>query len=280
MTDGVLSGGLSYRIKFTARANRTLSLIPSLRPDATKTADRTDAAAISVGTVEKRFSITLKMAGTPGDLAGLALVETVSPVGAILDVTDVTWELSTSSGTDYFDGDSMPNGFVTRTRWLGTPNASRSVLEVRGTEHIRRARSVTFRRGAARSALGLKTDVGILSFELIDSQDPMRGGVFQPGDEIVCISLDRDENMSQLFTGRVTDVAGTYPLNKATGTMRAITTVTVADAVKVHGETPRYGVSIPAGFETYEARISRLSSSALAPVEAPTEGTPREVYVF
>ncbi len=145
---------------------------------------------------------------------------------------------------------------------------------------IANATNMTLRRGSARTGLGLKTDVGIMTFELLDAEDPMQGGTFQPGQEIRAVSEDLAGELVEIFTGRVLDVGSRYPLNKSTGRQRAITTITVTDAVKVHAETPRYGVTIAAGFETFESRISRLAGSALAPIEPPVEGAPREVYVF
>lgn len=87
---------------------------------------------------------------------------------------------------------------------------------------------------------------------------------------------------TEIFTGQIADISSTYPLNKQTGESRAMVTVTVADAVGVHTRTPRYGVQIASGFETFEARINRLAASASsdAPVETLTEGAPREVYSF
>lgn len=148
------------------------------------------------------------------------------------------------------------------------------------TELIARATNVTIRRGGARTGLGVKTDVGMLTFTLLNAEDPLDGGTIEPGQTITVLSRDRAGELAAIFTGRVHDVASSYPLNKATGQQRAVVTITVADAVKKHAETPRYGVSIPSQFETFEARISRLALSALAPIEAPTEGAPREVYAF
>ncbi|QZD99038.1 minor tail protein [Microbacterium phage Lola20] len=142
------------------------------------------------------------------------------------------------------------------------------------------ALQLTIRRGGSRQSVGVKTDVGLMTFQLLDAGDPMGGGTFAPGQEIRGVSRDLAGGLSELFTGRVVDVASSYPLNKSTGRQRAVTTITVADAVKTHGETPRYGVAIPTGFETFEARISRLAGSALAPIEAPAQGAPREVYAF
>lgn len=148
------------------------------------------------------------------------------------------------------------------------------------TELIANATNVSARRGGARTGLGLKTDVGLMQFALLNAQDPMAGGTIQPGQSITLQSLGGDDQLHELFTGRVVDVASSYPIDKGNGEQRAVVIVTVADAVKVHVETPRYGVTIPAGFETFESRITRLAGSALAPIEAPTEGAPREVYVF
>lgn len=151
---------------------------------------------------------------------------------------------------------------------------------MQGTTFIRHALQVGIRRGGARTGVGVKTDVGILTFDLLDAEDPLQGGTFVPGQTVMVVSRDRAGYLSALFTGRVADVGAAYPINKGSGRLRSVTRVTVADAVKVHGETPRYGASVAAGFETFEARIQRLATSALAPVEAPVEGAPREVYAL
>lgn len=107
--------------------------------------------------------------------------------------------------------------------------------------------------------------------------------IYGPGPDVWVV--DQEEwvetiNPVPLFTGRVVDVKSTYPLNKATGKERTSVVVTVADAVNVHGGTMRYGVQIAEGFETFESRINRLASSALAPIQPPVQGAPREVYSF
>lgn len=90
------------------------------------------------------------------------------------------------------------------------------------------------------------------------------------------------DTRQSIFTGRIADLSTVYPYDKSNGTSRAMTQVTVADAVKVHVNTTRYGVETGAGvgFETFESRINRLSSSAQAPIEVPVIGAPREVYAF
>lgn len=141
------------------------------------------------------------------------------------------------------------------------------------TEH---ATALTIRRGGSRSGLGIKTDVGLMNFRLFNDQDPLDGGTLRPGQ-----SLRAMVDGSPIFTGRIAEMDAVYPLNKNTGEQRAFTSVTVADAVKVHATTPRYGAMIGAPFyETFEARIARLATSALAPIDAPAPGAPREVYSF
>lgn len=149
-----------------------------------------------------------------------------------------------------------------------------------GTELIANATNVTARRGGARTGLGVRTDVGLMTFALLNAEDPLAGGTIQPGQQITLQSLAGDDELHELFTGLVVDVASTYPIDKATAEQAAVVTVTVADAVKVHVETPRYGVTIAGGFETFESRIERLADSSLAPIEAPAEGAPRGVYAF
>lgn len=93
------------------------------------------------------------------------------------------------------------------------------------------------------------------------------------------VTLTREP--AHLFTGRIAHLRSTYPMDKATGRSRAVTEVTVADAVQVHGSTMRYGVDLGgAEFETFEARIQRLAASSNAPIEAPVPGAPREVYAL
>lgn len=142
------------------------------------------------------------------------------------------------------------------------------------------ATALTIRRGGTRTGLGVKTDVGLMSFQLLDAHDPIQGGNISPAQEVRAVSIAHGDTLPPIFTGRVVDVAAAYPLNKSTGKIRPRTTVTVADAVQVHGTTPRYGVTIASGFETFEARITRLASSALAPIDPPVEGAPREVYAL
>ncbi|AYD86260.1 minor tail protein [Microbacterium phage Efeko] len=208
----------------------------------------------------------------------------ISPAGWICDTDQ--WALYTGPAAPaaapvrYIDGATAPADTLERFRWLDGANRSAAVRETRRAYFAGDALGITLRRGGARTGLGVKTDVGLMTFQLLDSEDPMRGGTFQPGQAVRAVSRAAGGNLAELFTGRVVDVASAYPLNKGTGRQRAVTTVTVADAVKVHGETPRYGVQIAELFETYESRIRRLAGSALAPIDPPVEGAPREVYAL
>ena len=131
------------------------------------------------------------------------------------------------------------------------------------------------RRGGTRTGLGLRTDVGLMTVVLRNAQDPAAGGTFQPG-QLARIVADGHP----VFTGRISAITGGYTLDKRTGTRTATTTVTVSDAVAIHGKTSRYGVRIPADYETFEARISRLAGSSRAPIAVPVEGAPVEVYAL
>ncbi|TDL43603.1 hypothetical protein [Microbacterium oleivorans] len=144
------------------------------------------------------------------------------------------------------------------------------------------ATQLSITRGAGLDGVTTKTDVGIATFLLKNAEDPMNGGTLLPGQDIRIQGYSPVRGFVAIFTGRIADLSTVYPYNKSDGTSRAMTQVTVADAVKVHVNTMRYGVETGAGvgFETFESRINRLSASAQAPIEVPVIGAPREVYAF
>lgn len=95
------------------------------------------------------------------------------------------------------------------------------------------------------------------------------------------LKLTHHYTPTPVFTGTVSDIKASYPLNKNTGKKRVSVTVEVADAVKTHATTPRYGAMIGAPFyETFEQRITRYSGTALAPIEPPPVGAPIVRYSF
>lgn len=134
---------------------------------------------------------------------------------------------------------------------------------------------VRIRRGGTRNALGIKTDVGLMTLTLRNVYDPLSGGHLFPG-----MSVTAAIDGISVFTGSIASVESDYPMDKRTGRAASVVTVTVADAVSEHTKTPRYGVRTEAGFETFEDRINRLATSARTPVDAPELNAPREVYAL
>lgn len=211
------------------------------------------------------FISTVSGANAPESVVSYVTGVTVSSVGP---VTDAIWGSRPASGGYSY-------------AWSGTANASTSVRTGVVPVSINHATNLRIRRGGSRSGLGIQTDVGLMSFRLYNDEDPMNAGTYQPGQTIRALATPDVGAPVAIFTGRVVDVDSSYPLNKQTGERRTYTTITVADAVKVHTTTPRYGVVVPApGFETFEDRIQRLSASAQAAIVAPTVGGPREVYAL
>lgn len=101
---------------------------------------------------------------------------------------------------------------------------------------------------------------------------------FLPKDDV---TLVRTYPTVPIFTGTVSNIKATYPLNKATGVKRTSVVVEVSDAVKQHVNTPRYGAMIGAPYyETFEQRITRLAGSSLAPIEPPPVSPPIVRYSF
>jgi len=138
------------------------------------------------------------------------------------------------------------------------------------------ALGLLIRRGGVRDGLGVRTDVGLATFRLLDAQDPMDEGTLAPG-QTVQVLCDEEP----IFTGRIAHLNSRYPLNKQTGQSRTYVEVTVADAVQIHGSTMRYGVDLGEDTnETFEERIERLEASAKAPVEVPEVGGPIVRYAL
>lgn len=159
-------------------------------------------------------------------------------------------------------------------------------------------------RGGNTDGVGIKTDVGLLTFVFFNDQDPLIGSPLTPGKGMrVWVRPTAEEIAYQasdgvpatgfaLFTGFVLDVASSYPLNKATNTERTFVTVTAVDAVSLHTQTKRAfvegrGTTAPAGSNliwrpqtTWEERIAKLAPSAQAPVVVPEVRTWRVVYAF
>lgn len=166
------------------------------------------------------------------------------------------------------------------TRWVSWDDVTltrHSYLSHVWTPLLADATGLTIRRGGARDGFGIKTDVGLCTFKLLNAQDPMDDGALRPGMALRVLTGDD----APIFTGRIAHLNSVYPLNKETGESRAVTEVTAADAVQIHGSTMRYGVDLGVETdETFEERISRLEASSNAPIDVPEVGAPLEVYAL
>ncbi|QTX04109.1 hypothetical protein [Agromyces archimandritae] len=124
----------------------------------------------------------------------------------------------------------------------------------------------------------------IASAETHTLQLASTGSVWVTWDDVTVTASAWTEHVPEqaelLFTGRIADIGAAYPMDKASGRVHSLATVTAADAVGRHTTTPRSGALVDGGFETFEARIARLAASAQEPVDAPAIGAPREVYAF
>lgn len=166
-------------------------------------------------------------------------------------------------------------GFV-----LGVSKLGDSMAKASGasdwTSWTGRALRVNIVRGGVRTGLGIKTDVGFLTFTLRNRQDPMAGGTFAHGQRIRLVASG-----VPVFTGNIIDVSASYPLDKSDGSITPLVTVTAADAVKTHVGTMRYGVRLVGnGNETFESRIARLAETSRTPIVPPSQGAPQEVYAL
>jgi hypothetical protein len=156
-------------------------------------------------------------------------------------------------------GDSLGDG--------STEEAWRSLIDHATNLHIF--------RGGQRTGVGIKTDVGLATIQLYNAEDPLAGGDIQPG-QFIRVTADGEP----IFTGRIADIATAYRRNRTTGQLEPFVQVTAADAVQIHTTTPRFGARPPAGFETFEERITRLTQSARTAVDPPPLNDPVEVYTL
>lgn len=142
------------------------------------------------------------------------------------------------------------------------------------------ATRMSIRRGGTRTGIGVRMDVGLATFRMHNAHDPLTGSDLAPGQKIRIIQrlpgmIPGSVVTHPIFTGRIADIEAEYPMNKTTGEASTSVIVTIADAVKIHGTTPRHGVRIGDPFyETFEERIARLAASAIAPIDVPPIGAP------
>ncbi|MBX3309713.1 MAG: hypothetical protein KF739_04670 [Cryobacterium sp.] len=208
---------------------------------------------------------------------------TVARSSALAVAHTGTWAAAVTSSGTLRSGIRMTVSGLTVGRsytfsaWFMRPNANSSAAKV-GIVGGTQGATIT----PATSTYGQATvtfTATSASHGLDLSSLPTAAGVVSYWDDLQLIE-HITEVAYPIFTGQIVDVASAYPFDKSRGTSRSMVTVTASDAVLVHTSTPRYGVQIAEGFETFESRINRLSSSAQAPIEVPPVGAPREVYAF
>ena len=173
--------------------------------------------------------------------------------------------------------DAGTGAFVLGVNILGDTFGEPPAPVSRWLTWIRNATEITIKRGFVRRGIGLRTDVGIMTFTLKNDQDPLTGGTFAPG-QLVRAVQQTFIGPRALFTGTVTDVRATYVLDKQSGDLTTGTIVTVSDAVLTHSQTMRYGVRISSGSEIFEERIARLEATSRVPLAVPPRNSAAGAY--
>lgn len=216
-----------------------------------------------------RFTFTTPPTMIP---LGYSVVATAAQPGMIYydDLTVIEGRYEGAPFTGITPGDDL-NAYS----FTGAAHASPSKRVESVPVTVADATAISIRRGGKRTALGIRTDVGLTTITFKDAHDPMRDGTLEPGQRVRV----KAEGLP-IFTGKIGDVRTAYIVNKSTRESIAQTVVTIADAVKDHGRTTRHGVQIAEGFEMFEQRIARLAVTATTPIEAPPIGAPREVYAL
>ena len=176
------------------------------------------------------------------------------------------------------DPDYTKMGFILGVSLLGDRFAEPPQPVSQWRTWIRDATQIRIKRGFVRRGIGLRTDVGIMTFTIL-GHDPMRDARFQIGQTLRAVQHAFGGQDAPLFTGTITDVSGTYVLDKQTGELALGTVVTASDAVREHTQTKRYGVRISgSGSEIFEDRIARLEATARTPILVPPKMTTAGAY--
>jgi hypothetical protein len=131
--------------------------------------------------------------------------------------------------------------------------------------------SLSMSRGGKRNGPAVTVEPGLLSATLVNAGDPLEDPRLGPNTP-VRVGVSRGGVFEPIFTGRISDIAMTYVLNKSTGTETTRVVVTATDAVTAHAATTRYGVQSDP--ETWAQRIRRLAESSLTEVVLPEDDGP------
>lgn len=167
-------------------------------------------------------------------------------------------------------------GFILGRSRLDVDNLGDGDEELQWADYLAVARVVNIKRGGKRSGIVSTMAVGTLNMTLVNAGDPSDDPAMTPNTPIRLRSVAG----VVIYTGVVQDIDLTYELRKETGEMNTFVTITAADAVQQHANTPRYGAIAPEGYERWEARIARLSLSSQAPVNPPQVDEPTLRYAL
>lgn len=138
------------------------------------------------------------------------------------------------------------------------------------TEWTAHATSIVAHRGARRDGVTIQNEVGLLTITMRDPGNILNvaNGLFPDTPARLVLRLGGVDR--PLFTGRIYDMR--RDLVRLTGrrTLTPVAVITIADAVRSHNSITRYGALPTAGYETFRARILRLTETAREPIEAPS----------
>lgn len=161
------------------------------------------------------------------------------------------------------------NPVVLDTSWLGAGYLGADGEDITWTEYADQLLSVNIIRGGRREGITVRNQPGMLTVALRDFEIDPFAPAFVAGQPVRFSAVDGDER-HLLFTGTVRDITTEW-LRTAGRRPIPVTTIVAVDAVVQHDATTRYGAMPPAGQETFAERITRLTSTAIAPIEIPDD---------
>jgi len=126
-----LTASTTFRWRFRVRSSHALGGVTlNLRPAVASATGSVLGASVDLPAGETVVDfVATTSATTPSTSAGLAVVKSGAPTGYTIDVTEVLVEKVNVAEGDYFSGATTSTDPKTRYRWLGTAQASASVVE-------------------------------------------------------------------------------------------------------------------------------------------------------
>lgn len=179
-------------------------------------------------------------------------------------VNAATDQIRLTHGADYTNDDIWWDVLtIVPGDYVGPPFVDETI---EWRDYLGDAQTINITRGGA-----ITVDVGLLTAELIRSDDPLAEEKILPG-RPVRVALASTE--TPIFTGVVQDAHSGIE-RVGGGLTRNRITVTAVDAVASHAKNTRYGAVTDGGVghETWAERITRLGMSSDTPVALPEEPT-------